>query len=255
VLTTKRLACAGASFALTGVLAFGSAGLATAAPDKPIVGSVECTRAVNNTTAVSAAVDVRRDAREALRDSQNRLQAARDAVPFDQAAVQTLRTEVNDDQVDLNEAETALTEARATAQAALCTDEAPEPEPTPDPDPTPDPVDPAPGDNEQPPAMNPDSLRERIAELDCDEDYFAERGRISDAIVARLSESNFGELLGLLTDKERSLNYCIGEEGGAPAPIDNDVVVDIRDDDDSIADVDGTQVRVVPNGSIQTGGV
>lgn len=107
----------------------------------------------------------------------------------------------------------------------------PEPQPEPGPTPTPAPVDP----NQH--------IRNEIAALECDDSYFADRGRVYDEIGQLAGQPGSRELLGLAIDKDRELNLCTGST----------IDLSPTDDDGSQANVSGDEVTEVPEGSAQTG--
>ncbi len=215
-----RLAVLCAATALgVGLLGAGTA----AANDLPVVGTDECTVAVDADTAVQAAVTLLDNAKGLL-----------DLLPA--TAPLEDRTEATD---AVTAADTALAQARTAAALRLCIEAPVEttdpPVQTTDPTPTTEPT------TETPAPLTDDKDCRDFNSQEAAQRYFLEHRTAAQPDPDRLDANNNGIA-------------CEGafDEGAAPTTT-VIVSVDPTADDGSVADTSGTQVTITPEGSAQTG--
>lgn len=262
---SRRVAAGAGAITLTAGLVFGS-GVAFADPVDPTAAAELCATLDARVAALPDLESAQDSAEQTLSDAvaeRDRLLAALNGIGADDAGFEKAQQDVADARASVSEADEALavaTRAVTSAEIAVgtarqnitdagvdCDNLDPTPEPTPEPTPTTEP-EPEPTPTPTPvPVASFDELRDRINNLDCDDTYNADSGSISDELIARATEPGVFETIGLFADKQQALNYCV------PEPTVTSIPLDPTDDDDSVANVSGSQVRDVPEGSASTG--
>lgn len=122
---SRSLATYTALAALTLGLAGGVVAVPAFADTAPVAGTQACTDAVNSTTSVTNAKANLASAKQTQQNLVNSLAAAKVAVPFVQATVDLLTSQLNTQGVSVAQAQAALDRAVARATKALCTGDAP----------------------------------------------------------------------------------------------------------------------------------